>query len=126
MRDIRSFLTSILAYYEKTTKVGHTRALYSGVGYLDIGTGQRPFVVTHDKTMGRILSPDHNVSIDELQEFMTKRKEALIWDNQALVEVLTAARDQIDSLEGRLLEAKGYRVEDPMQLELALHYRLRP
>lgn len=108
--EIKNILTGVLTYYSRTKQIGHTRCLFSGIGYMHHDMTTRPSVVAINKSLADTLSPGNGVG---LLSFATPEgtyslpRKPLLWDNSDIEYVMSRSLNRIEALEHELAEAKA-------------------
>jgi len=99
---VKELMQGVLYYYQRTRKVGHTRSLFSGLGFLNGISSVRPLVVVAEELMGRMLSPNNYVTLERFRQQTDGVRAPLVWDNSAIIGVFLAAVHRIEELENAL------------------------
>lgn len=120
--NLRTLLESIVQYYQKTSGVGHSKALFSGTGYI-LGGPVRPVVVALHHQHGQALSPGNAVSLQEFPLWSTQNRRPLIWDNAPLHYLFHTALTTITAFDESLGDISGKYMQlmddyDKLKLEL--------
>ena len=105
--NVSSLLKGVCDYYVKTKGIGHTRALFTGVGYpVGVSTeAPRPTVVASTKLHAKILNSEKYLALTDFKQ-MEDRREILIWDNSAIHQLAHLALCRINELEDQVAELK--------------------
>lgn len=112
MDNVSALLTQVCNYYVRTKGIGHTRALFTGLGYpFGVSTETpRPTVVASTKLQAKILNTEKYMALTDFKQ-MEDRREILIWDNSAIHQLAHLALCRINELEDQVAELK--RLTDP-------------
>lgn len=107
--EIKNILTGVLTYYSRTRQIGHTRCLFSGIGYMHHDMTTRPMVVAINKSLAEALTPGNGVGLISFarpEDTYKLPRKPLLWDNSAIEYVLSRSLNRIEMLEQELAEAK--------------------
>ena len=114
MYKVSALLTQVCDYYVKTKGIGHTRALFTGLGYaVHVSTtAPRPTVVASTEAHAKILNTSNYVALTDFK-LMEGRREILIWDNSAIHQLAHLALCRINDLNAQVAELKKLLAADP-------------
>lgn len=121
-RDIQQFralLGSILDYYSRTRQVGHTRSLFSGLGFV-AGSSLRPTVVVNSDLLAKVLSPGNGVMLADFSKWAPGKHKPLIWDNSAIIalcEMMAAVLDKAEEHRLTAIQEVLRRIEGDLDVE---------
>ena len=107
MDKVSALLKRVCDYYVKTKGIGHTRALFTGLGYpIGVSTSApRPTVVASTEAHAKILNTSKYVALTDFK-LLEGRREILIWDNSAIHQLAHLALCRINDLEDQVAELK--------------------
>ena len=113
LNNVSSLLKGVCDYYVRTKGIGHTRALFTGLGYpLGVSVyAQRPTVVASTEAHAKILNITKYVALTDFKR-LQDRREILIWDNSAIHQLAHLALCRINALEDQIAELKKV-IADP-------------